>query len=237
MKLTIGFTAYRRPYYLEESLASWKQVRGVENIDKFLRLDPSDMLDQQHDIIAKSGLEIEVYDNPHRFGVMENPYQVLKLGFDRYCSDFVILAEEDLVVSTDVLEYFQYCAEEYSPEEVLGICAFFPNEEGDPTATFKQENFGVWIWGTWSENWYNIIEPGWDHNYSTNNGIAGQQAGWDWELSRTTMRLHRPFVHGAVSRSQHIGQFEGQHMIASDFESHKSLGFTHNRPVTEYRRV
>lgn len=235
MKYSIVFTSYKRPQYLKETLASWKNVRGIDDIDKFILIDPSPVQDEQIKVIEESGLTRLGYTvNSYRYGVMENPFQALSWGFQ--AADFVILAEEDLIVSSDSLEYFQWASEAYNSKEALGVCSF-TTEANSPEITKLEEAFDVWVWGTWKESWETYLRDSWDHDYSTNNGIPGQQAGWDWNISRLTKSLHLPFVRPCSSRSQHIGKYDGQHMIPSEFEFHNSSSFQLDRPITEYRRL
>ena len=51
--------------------------------------------------------ETTITINPQRYGVLGNPWHAFNDGFA--VSDFVVLAEEDLIVSEDVLEYFAWC--------------------------------------------------------------------------------------------------------------------------------
>jgi hypothetical protein len=74
------------------------------------------------------------------------------------------------------------------------------------------------IWGTWADRWYEHISDTWDFDYSSGNP-DGSEAGWDWNLSRIAIAKRKHFVFPTLSRSNHIGQFQGTHMRPENFES------------------
>lgn len=219
MKTSIVFTAYQRPHYLKQTLASWADVRGIESVDLHLLLEPSDRRAEMLDVIMTSGHSITVELNEHRLGVLVNPWTALNTVLNHSTTDFVILAEEDVIVSQDVLEYFTAAAARSGPDTALGVCAFSERPSGDPSATYLDSHFSPLVWGTWRENWYRYLRDTWDKDYSTHNGIPGVEAGWDYQFVRISHQTQLPFVHPEVSRSKHIGQFEGAHTTPETWAS------------------
>lgn len=219
----IVFTAYKRPQYFKETLESWAQVRGIKDIPITVFLEPSDVQDEMVEVALSVGLRVEVVLNPTKLGVLGNPWQALSHGFSR--GNFVILAEEDLIVSTDTLEYFAAVTSRVGPEEALGVCAHTMAEAGDPAKWYMEERFEVLLWGTWEQNWREVIRDTWDKDYSTHDGVPGQHAGWDWNLGRISRQRHKPFVIPEVSRSKHIGQFDGRHTTPESFAAESTPTF------------
>ena len=220
MRINIVLTAYNRPEYLAETLASWKNVRGIEarNIDIFL--EPSPVKYEMERVAWDSGLNVVIHHNPVKHGVLHNPWEALEWSFTNqlFPADFTILAEEDVVVSSDVLEYFDLACSMYGPEGALGVCSYTANLGDDMFHVKLAESFEVLTWGTWSESWFSHIRDTWDHDYSTNSGTPGQNAGWDHNLNRLS-RTVKPFVHPDVSRCKHIGRNGGVHMTADWFDT------------------
>ena len=214
----IVMTAYKRPEYLAQALASWKNVRGIEDVPFTLFLEPSPKAPEMLDVIKHSGLDMEVVRNTHLQGVLTNPWKALDYAFAEPTCGFAILAEEDLVVSPDVLEYFAKARRQFEAQEPLGICCYSGAPEGTPDEITLHQSFDVWIWGTWKHCWEHYIRDTWDFDYSTNNGILGVAAGWDWNLTRISKRLNKPFVKTSNSRSKHIGKENGTHMTPHLFE-------------------
>lgn len=236
MSTKLVFTSFMRPEYLMETLDSWNNARGIRNIEKQLFLDPSPAQEGMKAVAAQSMPDLEVTVNDHRKGVLTNPWNAIDTAFEDPEVDFVILGEEDLIVSSDILEYFQWAKAAYSPEEALGVCCYTAAQEGSEAHTELGPDFGVWIWGTWRESWFDHIRVTWDHDYSTNNGRPGVDAGWDHNLNRLAKTV-KPFVHSAVSRSKHIGEHNGSHMTPSLFATMLCPTFKLDRDPVAYVRI
>lgn len=219
MKISVVFTAYQRPHYLQETLASWAEVRGIDDVQLYLYLEPSDVMPEMLGVIKDSGLPIETTLNETRLGVLVNPWTALNDVFRRTGAGFTVLAEEDIVVSQDVLEYFTEATARCGPQRALGVCAFSERSSGDVDMIYLAHHFSPLIWGTWGETWFQHLRDTWDKDYSTHNGIPGVEAGWDYQLVRTSNRTNLPFVHPEVSRSKHIGQFGGAHATPETWAS------------------
>lgn len=234
--ITIVFTSFNRPDYLEQVLHSWSQVEGVHDVPKHMFLEPGPIKNVMLEVVAESDLDIVVHENEVRNGVLHNPWVALDYAFKELNSSFTVLAEDDLIVSKDVLSYFEYASSAYSPDESLGVCSFrMQGNVENPGATFLENAFDVWVWGTWKQSWDQVLRNTWDHNYSTNNGIPGNQAGWDWNISRLT-KAGKPFVRSSVSRSQHIGKDRGTHMVPWMFDQFQANTFLSDRETPTFYR-
>lgn len=218
MLINIVFTAYNRPDYLRQTLSSWRDVRGVDQVSMHMFLEPSQERLAMVQVVEQCGLPIELHLNSSKQGVLHNPWQAMQWSFSQTAADFTILAEDDIIVSSDVLEYFELACKSFGPQKALGVCSYTANLGEDKFHVKLVQNFEVLIWGTWRDSWESHIRDTWDHDYSTNSGTPGQNAGWDHNLSRLSKTV-LPFVHPEVSRCKHIGREGGTHMTSSWFDT------------------
>jgi hypothetical protein len=231
MSIKLVFTAHRRPEYLKKSLESWSQVRGIKDLKIDVFLDLGDKQAEMLEVMENSSLCIEAHVNTERLGVLNNPWHALDHSFDNG-SDFTIIAEEDILVSDDILDYFNAATSMYSADEVLGVCAHTYASFGDPCELKLESRFEVLVWGTWKQSWEQHIRNTWDHDYST--GLSnGSEAGWDWNLSRVS-KVTKPFVHPGVSRSQHIGEQEGAHTTPQMYSETLAPTFLQHRQTAVF---
>jgi hypothetical protein len=211
----IAFTANNRPGYLQDALISWKNVRGIERYPLVFHVEPVNSIVREMCEGAQFGKSNETIVNPEVYGALGNPWHAFETGFEY--DDFVVLAEDDSVVSTDVMEYFEWCRHQYQEDdEVLAVCAFWGQEPVGPVdGVHRRHWFAPTIWGTWADRW-DELRKSWDFDYS--------HKGWDWNLNERIMG-DRHCVFPAWSRSQHIGKHNGTHMLPGDFEELQSRSF------------
>lgn len=229
------FTAYKRPLYWDRVLESWSQVRGIDDVSVTVFLEPSDFTDTMQAIVKYRFPHARVHVNPERVGVLENPYQALNTSFSAG-NPFTVLAEDDVIVSSDVLEYFQWAQSLHWDTSLLGACAFsravLPRQ--DPELVNQFPDFCPLVWGTWSDRWFKYLEPTWDHDY-TSGPVSGQQQGWDWNIKLRVMG-ERHFLFPSQSRSDHIGELGGQHMQPQDFSASRAPSFREYQEACAYQR-
>jgi hypothetical protein len=212
------FTCNNRPEFLTETLESWAQVRGLDAWRKWIFVEPSTVRSDVLSVINNSGLELNTVLNDRKHGVLHNPWVAIDAAFSEGC-DFVVLAEDDIIVSSDTVEYFTAACNMFSPVDTLGVSAYSANPSGDPSSMLRIPHFWGLLWGTWKECWYEHLRDTWDHDYSTHNGISGVESGWDWNINTRIMPLlGKDFVAPEVSRSRHIGRY-GEHVLPQDFDS------------------
>ena len=77
-RTAIMMTAWRRPQYLRQTLASWAQVDGIKDVAEFrVCLDPSDRLDKMLAVIAEArgdyGLDITARVNTRHLASPSTP--------------------------------------------------------------------------------------------------------------------------------------------------------------------
>ena len=241
MKRAIFLTAYNRLNYLQETLDSWSRVRGLKDWHFVASIEPSSFQDQVveefTEFARKVGLDsIEIRINPERYGVLSHPWQGFQDLLDRRNFDFAVRAEDDLVVSDDILEYFTWASETYRNDpRVATVNAFSLVDSTDTHAVVHDDGFSAWLWGTWADRWNTYLVSTWDHDYSTFNGSPGNQSGWDWNLDTRvfpTFDVHS--VRPEVSRVDNIGVYgvhgtEENFIQAASFSRHHEPGIFFER--------
>lgn len=239
MKKAIFLTAYNRPQYFKKVLASWKNVRGIEDWDIFVQIEPNAFADEQElevYLAFRDHPSVEVLVNPQIYGVLHNPWVGFERLFMQKNYSFVLRAEDDLVVSADILEYFNWASEKFQNNTKVAAIIGYTDECGsDPSAARMTEGFGPWVWGTWDDRWEGLLGPTWDHDYSTYNGEPGNQAGWDWNINtRIYPQHHLRSVVPTLSRVHNIG-VSGVHAIPSEY--HTSLSFSEDHGEQDYHLI
>jgi GNT-I family len=213
--LTVAFTVTNRPGYLAQVLESWSRVRDIGDAHLIFRCEPgcpeTVALCEAVDFAPHT-----VTVNPRRLGVLANPWHALDDGFKR--GDFTVLAEDDLIVSFDVLEYFTWCAQRYRDDpEVLAVTTYQREAQPGRYAAVRPVNWELddgwhfWVWGTWADRWARL-RPDWDFTYA--------HKGWDWRIrDHWVLGQGLKIMAPAMSRSQHIGRDGGTHASAEQYQA------------------
>lgn len=227
---TVVFTGNDRPHYMRETLESWSRARGVGNWLLGFHLEPG--CPEVAETCRSVGFApVTVTVNPERYGVQRNPYEAISGGFASG-AEFVVLAEDDMIVSTDVLEYLAWARDAYMGDrQVLAVCAHMDYERpGGLSAAVRLAWFGGWVWGTWRDRWEHLIAPDWTFGY--------EHGGWDWRLTDHWMgeRGYRAIC-PALSRSQHIGKHGGTHCSPEQFAGLQSQCFVPDVPPQRYQET
>lgn len=245
----IAFTVHDRPRYLAETLESWSQVRGISKAMLVFRCEPG--CDEA--VAMCKSVEFAprmVIRNESRLGVLANPAAAFEDAFDlgqRLSSPaarFAILAEEDMVVSPDVLEYFTW-AQRYSGDpSVLGVTTYQHDEQpgglsgAGPADWTDDGQWHFWVWGTWRDRWQNLLRDSWDTTYAENGG-GPLQRGWDWGIrNRLVIGKGMKMIAPSLCRSQHTGRYGGAHCTPDQFDGLLSACFAGlDVPPQDYQEV
>lgn len=222
--MIVCFTVNNRPEYLRQTLESWSKVRGISDQTLLFACEPGcpEAVDVCRSVDFAAGA---IALSPQRRGVLGNPHYALDAGFGLLPDgDFAVLAEEDLIVSPDVLEYFTWCQRYREDPQVLGVTTYQHAEQpgglaGVGAADWSRDNeFHFWVWGTWRDQWETLIRDSWDFTYA--------RSGWDWDLrNRLVIGKGMRMIAPSLARSQHIGQYGGAHAQPWQFESLLSPSF------------
>jgi hypothetical protein len=216
VEISVALTAYNRPHYLDRVLASWASPLEASGVLLFAHVEPGgpqDVWEHCRDF-QWGGAHL----NRKVLGNAENTRQAIAAAFQDCEADFVILAEDDMLVGQDVLDYFEFCAERYRQDStVVAVSAF--RQLAPSVATVggvqRTRSFPGQVWGTWRDRWEELISQAWNE----------QPEKWDlWIHQRLCRERHYEVVVPALSRSQHIGQ-QGVHMIPELYEQGRSSCF------------
>ena len=226
--MIVCFTVNNRPHYLREALESWREVRGAGQVAALFSCEPgcpeAERVCAGVDFFERQTMILQ----PEHRGVLLNPKLVLDHAFLTAGTDFAILTEEDMVVSTDILEYFAWAAGVYEPgERILGVTAAqIDPQPGSFSTVLEVPWFQGWCWGTWADRWSGI-GPDWDTTYAHN--------GWDHRLNdHWTGELGYRMAAPAISRVQHIGREGGTHCSPQMFDSLLAREFHRHVPPQAY---
>ena len=211
--MIISLRAYNRPDYLRTSLESWARADGIADALMLFNLEPGDP--EVHKIARSfDACRTEVVVNPKRYGGPRNAWMALERGFAK--GDFVIHAEDDVVVSVDVLAFFEFGQRYCDDQGVFSLNAFQDRDDG----CGRLHRDGVFTqpspWGTWRDRWTDLRDQ-WDFDYS--------HRGWDWHI-RNKLLAGREVVKPCLSRCQHIGRLGGTHCTPAMFKGLLAPNFT-----------
>lgn len=228
--IAVVFTAYNRTDYLEQTLQAWSKVNNIDKFDIYFSVEPSDKVEDIKKMLKDFG--DKVYSNVHvkynkeLMGCAKNTWSSLDYLFSKY--NFVILAEDDILPSKDIVDYFIYLENKYRDvSDVAVISASNRAGESDPTFVAKTPGFPGLIWGTWAKYWNKYFKDTWDFDYSTGTE-ENPQSGWDWNLTLRVMPQNNLWsIYPVASRSQHIG-VNGIHCDENIFEETTSISFKEN---------
>ena len=240
-------TAWRRPYYLEQTLASWERVRGLSEIRKFsILLGASPRVGEARKIIEAFAERVSIPVEVHEDDGTRGPWRTLAEGGSRVFEDdgagFIVIAEEDILVAADVLELLAWGREEFQDNpDVLVVNAHSRCGQGwdgpsvtddpdaDPAVIRLLPYFNQWGWGTWRDRWEKVLLPDWDYDGTSGTAL---QSGHDWNIHLRTMRGYVAATPDA-SRTQHIGDLETWAATAETLSWSKASSFREHRdPVT-----
>lgn len=189
-----------REKYLSASLGSWAKVRGIKGVRLLFMVEPTMM-----DVAAFTGFldrnfpGSTVVLNDDRLGCLENTKAAVDKAFS-LGAQFIILAEEDLEVSDDVLEYFTFTQKYAHDENIIAACAhtFQASPKSPADGVVSARWFSPLVWGTWRSQWEKFIRPEWD-------GLTGNPQAWDLQLRLRIVHGGKWCVFPGRSRAIHRG--------------------------------
>lgn len=235
----LAFTAYNRPEYLKQSLDSWLKTNLLLVTSVQFFIEPSDRLPEIHAVIDEFAKACPVpvikHVNPEKYGVLRNPWELFRNLFEYQLATFVILGEDDFIVSPDTLDFFEATRKQLQPK-TLAICAKNTGESSDnEPATFTYDNgFSGNVWGLYAEKWREFLRETWDFDYSSGRA-DGTPSGWDHNIgSRIMPKNGLRCLVPTASRSFHIGT-TGVHCTAEDYNATTTPNFVREKFVGAYR--
>lgn len=230
MKKAVIFVVYGRHEYTEKTLQSWSETRNVSDFDFFFKLEPhsenNKIVESINNFSIKTGCSVKILFNETVLGVDgQNHESAMRYMFEDEGYDFVVLAENDLIVSKDAINYFELLSNQYyNDESVFAICAnyhtpanyknmwneenlIFPNENDINVCDLKPFWAG-WVWGTWKDRWNKYLF----------NGMHRDGLHYDAMISQEVVPNNNLLcVVPRYSRSQNIGEHGAHYSDPNDF--------------------
>ena len=240
--LAVAFTVSgQREEYLQKSLESWLRVRGVQDAYMLFCVEPwarFPILDFR-DWAAKHFTYSEVLQNGETYGCLKNTREAFGRSFERGAS-FAIVAEEDIEVAPDILEYFRWAQKEYQDEQDVTMVCAHAKDALDVTraAVVRMPWFNPLVSGTWRDRWDLFVRPQWK-GFSAGEWDRDNQA-WDTNLRELIRTSGRSSIFPARSRSMHIGELSTwmpPMLAAHIYDSSRSDCFVGDCPPQSYYEV
>jgi len=157
--------AYRRPDHLKRALASLSANPAAQATSLTIYCDgpknPADTQSvEQTRAVAKTAKgfkELTVIERVENLGLAESVISGVTEALET--SENVIVMEDDLVVSTDFLDYMNQALELYKDnEEVISIHGYMYAVPATLPQTVFLKGADCWGWATWRRGW-EIFEP------------------------------------------------------------------------------
>lgn len=258
-------SAWRRPEYLERTLASWGRARGVGKLGGFLvALGQSGKASEQIEVIKHGammmGLDGRLLISPDSGAAAASPGMHRALGEALQTARnlwlrtgknprAVICAEEDIVVSSDVLEYMLWALNRFEANPLVAtVCAHDVGGQGwdipgigqggldaDQAEVALSDYFNPWVWATWTRRKLDFLLEHWDWDATT--GPVSWQHGYDWQILRLIRGRGLLSAVPSASRSQNIGQNGGYYARPELFDQTISTSFRQHRDPQAYRLI
>lgn len=210
------------------TLDSWRGVRGVEDALFVVSCEPCEPMVSM--LGGQFGFTTALIE-PGRvqLGNESNTWKALRTAFATG-ADFVIGAEDDVLVSADVLEYFAWAQREYAADEgVLTVSGFQNAVRGGPGEVFRRQWFTGCVWGIWRGRW-DRVKDAWPGGPTPHS--------WDWYLCEVMRGTGTVAIEPCQTRGRHIGVTgaHGSHPehLAREWEAQR---FTAAIPPQAYREI
>lgn len=201
--MTITVTAHRRPWYLWQALAALR-IAGCDA--DFVSIDAG------YDPLVLN--VCDQFDTPWliseaRLGCNGNIKQALDAAWETE-DDFVLLIEDDIIVTPDALKYVKWAKDAYRRDQSVRTIGLYRQFEGeaeiDVFGVERKQFFTCWGWGTWKDRWQEISE-----NWTT--GDDSHDTSWDVVMSAGLGDRYE--IVPKLSRANNIGQEKGTHRGAA----------------------
>lgn len=236
--ISIGFTVWNRPDYLETSLSTWAQNDFSRIGAVHFFVEPSHERPKILEVIRsfekKINCPVVIHLNPKCNGVLKNPWVLFDNLFRVQGAGFAVLAEDDFTVSNDAVKLLSWCSEQFAEQcNILAACC--KNHQHSvhaPDQCCVTPAFGGNIWGTWRSRWMKYLKDTWDFDYSSGKRGRAKESpsGWDWNIgSRIMPKNGLSCVMPVNSRSYHIGK-KGVHTKPQHYQMTLVGNFVSNVP-------
>jgi len=214
MKINIAISAYNRPEYTQRSLAAIFGAKGF-NKDRYKIFAAMDRIDSgsfNMDVLKVfQDFGINPYIVPSKYGCNYTIKAALELAWEDN-PDFVLMIEDDIVISDDALVYIEWAAEKYKDDSSVRTIGLWGHDKGyslgnpltemEHGRVMRQNYFTCWGWGTWKDRWEEMFA-------TWTTGDDRHDTSWDVIVS--SHLGDRAEILPSISRAYNCGELGGTH--------------------------
>lgn len=214
MEINIAISAFNRPEYTQRSLAAIFGAKGFdrERYKIFAVMDC--YVDGSYDMdVLKvfKDFNIGPFILPTKHGCNYTIKKALDMAWEGN-PDFVLMIEDDIIISDDALMYIEWASEKYKDDTSVRTVSLWKSKDGwefngplrksEFFRVSEQVWFTCWGWGTWKDRWEEISSTwttGSDHHDTS------------WDVIMYSHLGSRKEVVPAISRAYNCGELGGTH--------------------------
>jgi hypothetical protein len=154
-------------------------------------------------------IDVDITVNKTILGVRQNPFNILTKAFNEG-SDYNVYLEDDMILSPDAFDFFNYYHDNLHTQDRLCACAY--NYNSDPAynnlVTLSNDFVALGV-GIFKNHWNDYFKPYWfNEQFRKDMEIdMGGIGGWDWCIRAVMKKFNMTTIMPTYSRSYHTGKF------------------------------
>jgi glycosyltransferase involved in cell wall biosynthesis len=217
MKINIAISAYNRPEYLQRCIAALYGAKGFDK-DKYHIYCAMDCYEDGS--FNKDVLDVFFWFRlvPDIAKKKQGCNYTVKKALDMAWEDnpdFVLMLEDDIIISDDALMYVEWAADQYKDDKSVRTIGLWSHDKGyslpaklketDLGQVMKQNYFTCWGWGTWEDRWEEMSSTwttGDDSHNSSWDVIMSSHLGDRVEILPSIARAYNCGEHGGTQRGR-----------------------------------
>jgi FkbM family methyltransferase len=213
--MRIAISAYNRPEYTNRCLSAIFAMKGFDDpslIDVFVDMLPDGTFNEEiSKVLSSYGIK-----NIHWASKKQGCNGAVKLALEMAWSnnpDFVLMIEDDIIVSVDAWQYATWAARIFKNNPVVRTVGLWNHQDGwqigkpydnrESTKVMSQSLFNCWGWGTWRKEWDEMV------TIWTQDRNDFHDTSWDIVLLSTLNG--RKEVVPSIARAYNCGEHGGTH--------------------------
>jgi len=217
MKINIAISAYNRPEYLQRCIAALYKAKGFdkEKYNIFCAMDCNDDGSFSNDVLDVFFWFRLVPDiAKKKQGCNYTVKKALDMAWED-SPDFVLMLEDDIIISDDALIYIEWAAQKYKDDPSVRTIGLWGHDNGYELGTplserehgkvMRQNYFTCWGWGTWRDRWEEMLATwttGNDSHETSWDVIASSHLGDRVEILPSISRAYNCGEHGGTHRGR-----------------------------------
>jgi glycosyltransferase involved in cell wall biosynthesis len=214
MRIDIVVAAYNRPEYLQRCLAAIFGMKGIEAIKTPICVAVDKLPDGTYNeavLAVAKRFECPLILSEAKQGCNGTIKSALVHAWSGN-PDFVLLIEDDIIVSPDALMYVQWAAKEYKDDPSVRTIGLWGHNKGyqpwqalspkEAGKVMRQQYFTCWGWGTWRSRWEEMLQ-------TWTTGDDSHDTSWDVIMS--SHLNGRDEILPSIARAYNCGEIGGTH--------------------------